>query len=104
MDNRIVVAVDEDISDLIPGFLERKRGDVNGILEAVPRNDYETIRRTSHRIKGEGGSYGFNLMTELGRSLERAAAVHDDQAVTALARELLSYIDCVEVVFQPSPE
>ena len=43
-------------------------------------------------------------MTEMGRSLEQAAAMRDGGAVTALAHELLSYMDSVKVVFQPSRE
>jgi hypothetical protein len=41
-------------------------------------------------------------MTEIGRSLEHAAATRDDGAVTTLARQLLSYLDHVEIVFQPA--
>ena len=36
--------------------------------------DYAEIGRIAHRVKGEGGSYGFDTMTEIGRSLEHAAA------------------------------
>jgi HPt (histidine-containing phosphotransfer) domain-containing protein len=96
------VEVDEDLSDLIPGFLTNKRADIDTIFEAVTRRDYAEIARIAHRIKGEGGSYGFDAMTETGRSLEHAAALRDDSAVTTLARQLLSYLDRVEIVFQPS--
>jgi hypothetical protein len=43
-------------------------------------------------------------MTATARSLERAAALHDDSALKTLARQLLSYLDRVEIVFQPSRE
>jgi len=98
------VEVDEDLSDLIPGFLTHKRADITAIFEAVARRDYVEISSIAHRIKGEGGSYGFDAMTETGRSLEHAAATQDDGAVTTLARQLLSYLDRLEVVFQPSKE
>ena len=104
MPDRVIVEVDEDLSDLIPGFLTNKRADIDTIFEAVTRRDYTEIGRIAHRIKGEGGSYGFDAMTETGRSLEHAAALHDDSAVTTLARQLLSYLDRVEIVFQPSRE
>ena len=55
-------------------------------------------------IKGEGGSYGFETMTEMGRSLEHAAAMRDDGAVATLARQLLNYMDRLEIVFQPSKD
>jgi len=102
MPDRVIVEVDEDLSDLIPGFLTNKRADIDTIFEAVARRDYAEIARIAHRIKGEGGSYGFDAMTETGRSLEHAAALRDDSAVTTLARQLLSYLDRVEIVFQPS--
>jgi HPt (histidine-containing phosphotransfer) domain-containing protein len=104
MPDRVIVEVDEDLSDLIPGFLTNKRADIDTIFEAVARRDYAQIGRIAHRIKGEGGSYGFDAMTETGRSLEHAAALRDDSAVTTLARQLLSYLDRVEIVFQPSRE
>jgi HPt (histidine-containing phosphotransfer) domain-containing protein len=102
MQDRVIVEVDEGLSDLIPGFLTHKRADVSAIVQAISRRDYVEIARTAHRIKGEGGSYGFDTMTELARSLEVAAATRDDSAATTLVRQLLNYIDHVEIVFQPS--
>jgi len=96
------VEVDEGLSYLIPGFLTNKRADVATIVAATARCDYAAIASMAHRIKGEGGSYGFDTMTELARSLEVAASRHDDSAATTLTRQLLSYIDHVEIVFQPS--
>ncbi len=104
MPDRVIVEVDRDLCDLIPGFMTHKRADIDTIFEAVTRRDYAEIGRIAHRIIGEGGSYGFDSMTEIGRRLEQAAAVRDDGAVTTLARQLLSYLDHVEIVFQPSAE
>ncbi len=104
MPDRVIVEVDPDLSDLIPGFLAHKRDDVAAIFEAVTRRDYAEISHIAHRIKGEGGSYGFDLMTELGRGLEQAAATRDDGAVTTLARQLLNYMDRLEIVFHPAAE
>ena len=104
MSDRVIVEVDEDLSDLIPGFMTHKRADIDTIFEAVTRRDYAEIGRIAHRVKGEGGSYGFDTMTELARSLEVAASRRDDSAATTLARQLLSYIDHVEIVFQPSTD
>ncbi len=102
MPDRVIVEVDEDLSDLIPGFLTHKRADVVTIFDANARRDYAEISRIAHRIKGEGASYGFETMTEMGRSLEQAAAMRDDGAVAMLARQLLNYMDRLEIVFQPS--
>lgn len=104
MPDRVIVEVDEDLSDLIPDFLIHKRNDIATIFEAVSHRDYAAISSIAHRLKGEGSSYGFDSMTEMGRGLENAAAIRDDGAVTTLARQLLSYLDHVEVVFQPSKD
>lgn len=104
MPDRVIVGVDEDLSDLIPGFLTHKRADVMTIFDANARRDYAEIGRIAHRIKGEGGSYGFETMTEMGRSLEHAAAMRDDGAVATLAHQLLTYMDRLEIVFQPSKD
>jgi HPt (histidine-containing phosphotransfer) domain-containing protein len=104
MPDRVIVEVDEDLSDLIPGFLTHKRADIAAIFEAVARRDYAEIAHVAHRIKGEGGSYGFDAMTEIGRSLEHGAAMRDDGAITTLARQLLSYLDHLEIVFHPSKD
>ena len=104
MPDRVIVQVDEDLTDLIPGFLTHKRADIDTIFEAVTRRDYAEIGRIAHRIKGEGGSYGFESISEIARGLEQAVAIHDDGAVTTLARQMLAYLDRVEVVFQPSRE
>jgi len=104
MPERVIVEVDEDLSDLIPDFLTHKRADIGAIFEALARRDYAAIAAIAHRIKGEGGSYGFDSMTEIGRLLEQAAATRDDGAVTTFARQLLNYMDRLEVVFQPSKD
>jgi HPt (histidine-containing phosphotransfer) domain-containing protein len=102
--DRVIVRVDEDLSDLIPGFMTHKRADIAAIFNAVAHRDYAEIASIAHRIKGEGGSYGFESMTTISRSIEHACAARDDGAVTTLARQLLSYLDSIEIVFQPSKE
>jgi HPt (histidine-containing phosphotransfer) domain-containing protein len=104
MPDRVIVEVDQDLCDLIPSFLTHRRGDINKIFEAVARGDYEQISRIAHRFKGEGSSYGFDAMTAIGRSLELTAAIRDGSGATTLARQLLSYLDHVEIVSQPSKE
>jgi HPt (histidine-containing phosphotransfer) domain-containing protein len=104
MADRVIVEVDPDLSDLIPGFLTRKRTDVAMILGAIARRDHAEVGRIAHRLTGEGGSYGFTLMTETGRLLEQAAAAGDDSQLTMLAHQLLDYIDRLEIVVLPSSD
>ena len=102
MSDRVIVEVDEDLSDLIPGFMTHKRADIDTIFEAVTRRDYAEIG--AHRASHQGRRGQLRIRhDDRDRPLARhAAATRDDGAVTTLARQLLSYLDHVEIVFQPA--
>ncbi len=99
---RIVVGIDTDLRDLFPGFLVRKAADARTILASIGRGDWELIAATAHKLKGEGGSYGLDRITDLGLALEEAAKQKDQAATRLLADELASYLAQVEVVYEPS--
>ena len=97
---RIVVCVDTEIEDIVPGFLENRHGDVKAMLEALDWGDYETIRILGHSMKGAGGGYGFDAITDIGGSLEQAAKDRSSQEVRKVVGELSTYLERVEVVFE----
>ncbi|MBW2038433.1 MAG: Hpt domain-containing protein [Deltaproteobacteria bacterium] len=97
---KIIVHVDPEIEDLIPGFLENRRNDVKTLQEALTKGDYETIRILGHSMKGSGGGYGFDAITEIGRSLEDAAKTKNTEETRRWVDELLHYLERVEVVYE----
>jgi len=97
---KIVVHVDADLEDLIPGYLQNRRQDVDVILQALENLDFETIRILGHTMKGTGGGYGFDAITEMGRTLEAAAKDKNDQAIRQGVAALLDYLRAVDVVLQ----
>ena len=96
----IMVRVDRDIKDLIPEFLENKERDVNAIAAALTQRDYETIRVLGHGMKGSGGGYGFDMITEIGAALEQAALNGQDQDIRKWIDELEDYLGRVQVVYE----
>jgi HPt (histidine-containing phosphotransfer) domain-containing protein len=99
-EGKIIIHVDPDIADLIPGFLENRHKDIKTIGEAVTQGDFETIRVLGHSMKGAGGSYGFDAITDIGGSLEQAAKGKDAEAIQRSVQELALYLDHVEVVYE----
>ena len=97
---RIIVSVDRDLEDLIPGFLENRRKDIKTIEQALEIRDYESIRILGHSMKGAGGGYGFDAITDIGRSLEKAARGNNPEAVTKCCEAIASYLDKIKVVFE----
>ncbi len=96
---RPVAYVERTLESLIPRFLQRRRDDVVAIERLVAAGDFETIQSMGHSIKGSGGGYGFDPVTDLGAAIEAAAKDCDGAAAIVLARRLRAYIETVEVVF-----
>ena len=95
---KILVQVDPDLADLIPGFLANRRKDITAMQDALARGDFEAVRILGHSMKGSGGGYGFDAITEIGAALEQAAMTkHPGEAQKSL-NDLSSYLDRVEVV------
>jgi HPt (histidine-containing phosphotransfer) domain-containing protein len=97
----IVVQIDQDLCDLVPGFLTRKREDSRAILAAAEHREAETLARLGHKMKGEGGSYGLDTITDIGRELEQAGKASDFDTARRLGRELMNFLDRLEIVYRP---
>ncbi len=87
------------VADLIPGFLLNRREDVAAMLDALNTGDFEIVASLGHGMKGAGGSWGFQAITDIGGALELAANSADTDMSRKWVGELSSYLDRVEVVY-----
>lgn len=101
MSEDIIVKVDEDFKDLVPGFLSGRVSDIDTIRSAVAAPDFEVIRILGHTMKGTGGSYGFDAITDIGASIETAAKAGDATAIERHVVELSDYLSRVKVEYVP---
>lgn len=99
MSDRIVVRIDAQLAELIPGYLRNRQEDLEAIDTALARGDFDSIHFIGHSMKGSGGGYGFDDITEFGLQLERAALAADADEVRRWARQLAAYCERVEVVY-----
>jgi HPt (histidine-containing phosphotransfer) domain-containing protein len=97
-ENDVVVYVDSDLEDLIPMFLENRHKDVDEIRRLLREGVLEEIRRLGHSMKGSGGGYGFDEISEIGRDMEEAAKSGDTEKIEKLNSRLAEYLSVVEVV------
>ena len=95
----ILVHANPKFTDLIPGFLQNRRHDVIAMLDALDRRDFETVERLGHGMKGAGGSWGFQAITDIGAALEQAAESADNDASRKWVGELSRYLERVEIIF-----
>jgi hypothetical protein len=94
---RIQVSVEAWLQPVVGGYLEKRRGDVAKVLEALDRSDYDTIRTLGHQMAGTGGGYGFEPITEIGSALEESALTGDTSRIRASIKELDRYLTAVRV-------
>ncbi len=99
----LIVHVDADLEDLIPGYLDNRRRDIAMILAALDKSDLETIRILGHSMKGSGGGYGFDAITDIGALLEKSANGGDPAGVRRGIERLDAYLNQVEVVYDAAP-
>ena len=97
---RITVLIDPDLEQLVPGFLENRRKDVAALTNAIQTRDVKTARLLGHRMKGDGGGYGFQEISQIGEGLEQAAIKEDWKLIAVKTEALMAFLDQVDVVFR----
>ena len=98
MSDRIAVIIDPDLADLVPGFLNNRRRDVDRLKALLEVDNFADIRMIGHNMKGAGGGYGFDPITDLGGTIERAALACDTQTIEQSIAQLADYLARVDVV------
>ena len=96
---RIIIHVDRELKELVPGFLEHRRQDIPVLQSALAGGDFATIQRLAHVMKGSGGGYGFDLISEIGASMEQAAIHKDGETLRENLMDIIDYLERVEVIY-----
>ena len=96
----ITVCIDPGLKEIVPGFLENRQRDVQALETALQQNNLAQIRMIGHRMKGDGGGYGFDTISMMGDVLEQAAAREDRDAIRRHTAELIDFLARVTVVYR----
>ena len=97
MHEPFTVAVDKDIIDLAEGFLRNRRVQALRARVAVEAEDFESLRRIGHELKGTAGSYGFRDLSAIGVALEAAAEAGDLSGCRRASDRMLDSLDRVAI-------
>jgi HPt (histidine-containing phosphotransfer) domain-containing protein len=95
---KIVIKVDPEIADLIPGFLQNRQKDIENIMSYLKEGNFEQIERLGHSMKGSGAGYGFDGISEIGKSIEIAGKGKDVEGIKKGIEDLKDYLDRIEIV------
>jgi chemotaxis protein histidine kinase CheA len=97
--SKIIVHVDPDLETLIPGYLDNRRRDIIAIHEALEKSDLDKIRILGHSMKGSGGGYGFDDITDIGMMMEKAAKEGRSEDIRIQTKRLEDYLHRIEIVY-----
>jgi PAS domain S-box-containing protein len=91
----IVLRVRSSIAKRIPTYLQHCRQNVVVMLDALDRVDFETVVSLAHQMRGSGGAYGFQPITDIGAALQQAGESADNDVSRKWVKELSNYLDGV---------
>ncbi len=77
-----------ELKEIIPGYLGRRDQDILQLRKAVDQSDFDTIAKIAHKLKGNGASYGFDNLTEIGQKLMQVSEIKNQVAAKTLIHEL----------------
>jgi signal transduction histidine kinase/CheY-like chemotaxis protein/HPt (histidine-containing phosphotransfer) domain-containing protein len=89
-------AGDPDMKELVDEYIGRLPIEVSKMASLLAANEIEPLRRVAHQLKGSGGGYGFNKITELAavadHSIKQSAPL---EQLKSEIDSLIAYIRCI---------
>ena len=99
MTEKIIIQVDRDLEDLMPLFMDTRKRDMEGLAKGLASNDFAALRVIGHGMKGSGGAFGFQLVTDIGDIIEASALKSDAATIEQQFAVLRDYMARVEVQY-----
>lgn len=96
----LIVYIDSDLEEIVPRFLDNRRKDVQILDSCIEKERWDTIRLLGHRMKGDGGGYGFEVISAIGHDLEQAALRRDLLTIRERTHNLTQFLSRVRVVYK----
>jgi HPt (histidine-containing phosphotransfer) domain-containing protein len=88
---------DPDFEELLEMFVEAIPEKKTILSDSYESAEYDEIKRQAHQLKGAGGGYGFDGLTDLAAELEPACKANDIDRVGQTLDTLLGYMDRIAV-------
>ena len=64
---------DDEWAEMQEMYINHTFKELKLIMENIQSTTFDSLRTFGHNIKGSGGMYGFNEITEMGTTIESAA-------------------------------
>lgn len=74
-------------------YLERRKADLHHCKHYLNEFNFQEIVKIGHQLKGNGATFGYGQLSELGSRLEAAAKKGDDEALKKILEEFSEWVD-----------
>lgn len=95
----ILVEISRELESLVPGYLESRYRECDELDRLLQTGAIEDIYLLGHRMKGSGGSIGFDEISDIGEILEKAAHRVDEERIRGAVERLREYLNRVRVEY-----
>jgi len=94
---KIRLNVEPGLRELVPGFLDNRRRDLERLRNALHSGDLAAIRDVGQNIRAFSRVYGFDELTALGEEIRCAADECSTLRIVHLQGQLADYLSRVEL-------
>ena len=94
----ILLRVKSSIADRVPAYLQNCRQNVVLMLDALDRVDFATVASLGHQMRGSGGAFGLQAITNIGAALQEAGESADNDVSRKWVKELSNYLDGAKTI------
>ena len=95
--HKIRLQVEPALKELMPGFLDNRRRDLERMRQALHEGDLAAIRDVGQNIRCFSRVYGLEGLTALGEEIRCAAEESCTQRIVLLQGQLADYLSRVEL-------
>ncbi len=95
--DKIRLNVEPGLKELVPGFLDNRRRDLECLRNALHSGDLAAIRDVGQNIRAFSRVYGFDELTALGEEIRCAADECSTLRIVHLQGQLADYLSRVEI-------
>ena len=89
----VLSRAEQRLRDRTPAYLKNCRENVVAMDEALDRFDFAAVALLAHNLRGSGGAFGFQAITDIGAGLEQTAESADAEASRKWVIELSACLD-----------
>ncbi len=97
MSEPIALSVEPGLRELVPGFLDNRRRDLEALARAMESGDLAAVRGVGQNIRCFSRVLGVGELTSLGEELETAAEESARMRIAHLHAKLADYLSRVRL-------